>query len=86
MRSAFEQAVKWELMEKNPCIYSTLPKYTAKKRDIWTAETLFHALEAVSYTHLDVYKRQGIAFFPFADSFITDIDAIVTEKFRESYK
>ena len=32
-------------MEKNPCIYATLPKYTAKKRDIWTAETLFHALE-----------------------------------------
>ena len=30
LRSAFEQAVKWELMEKNPCIY---------------AETLFHALE-----------------------------------------
>ena len=45
LRSAFEQAVKWELMEKNPCIYATLPKYTAKKRDIWTAETLFHALE-----------------------------------------
>lgn len=39
LRSAFEQAVKWELMEKNPCIYATLPKYTAKKRDIWTAET-----------------------------------------------
>jgi hypothetical protein len=28
----------------------------------------------------------GIAFFPFADSFITDIDAIVVEKFGESYK
>jgi len=28
----------------------------------------------------------GNSFFPFADSFITDIDAIVTEKFRESYK
>ena len=26
-------------------IYATFPKYTAKKRDIWTAETLFHALE-----------------------------------------
>ena len=45
LRSAFEQAVKWELMEKNPCIYATLPKYTSKKRDIWTAETLFHALK-----------------------------------------
>ncbi len=45
LRSAFEQAVRWELMEKNPCIYATLPKYTSKKRDIWTAETLFHALK-----------------------------------------
>lgn len=32
-------------MEKNPCIYATLPKYTSKKRDIWTAETLFRALK-----------------------------------------
>ena len=47
LRSAFEQAVKWELMEKNPCIYATLPKYTSKKRDIWTAETLFRALKFV---------------------------------------
>ena len=46
LRSAFEQAVKWKLMEKNPCIYATLPKYTSKKRDIWTAETLFRALKA----------------------------------------
>ena len=45
LQSAFEQAVKWELMEKNPCIYATLPKYTSKKRDIWTAETLFRALK-----------------------------------------
>ena len=45
LRSAFEQAVKWELMEKNPCISATLPKYTSKKRDIWTAETLFRALK-----------------------------------------
>ena len=45
LRSTFEQAVKWELMEKNPCIYATLPKYTSKKRDIWTAETLFRALK-----------------------------------------
>ena len=45
LRSAFEQAIKWELVEKNPCIHATLPKYTPKKREIWTAETLFHALE-----------------------------------------
>lgn len=45
MRNCFQQAVKWELMEKNPCIYATVPKHKSKKREIWTAETLIHALE-----------------------------------------
>lgn len=45
LRSCFEQAVKWELMEKNPCIYATVPKYKAKPREIWTAETLMKATE-----------------------------------------
>ena len=30
---------------KNPCIYATVPKHKSKKREIWTAETLMHALE-----------------------------------------
>ena len=33
-RSCFKQAVKWELMEKNPCIYATVPKHKTKKREI----------------------------------------------------
>lgn len=45
LRSAFHQAVKWELMEKNPAIYATVPKPEVHKREIWDAETLFHALE-----------------------------------------
>lgn len=45
LRSCFHQAVKWELMEKNPAIYATVPKAEAKKREIWDAPTLFHALE-----------------------------------------
>lgn len=39
------QAVKWELMERNPATLATVPKYKAEKREIWTAETLFHAIE-----------------------------------------
>lgn len=38
LRSCFEQAVKWELMEKNPAIYATVPKYKANKREIWTGK------------------------------------------------
>ena len=45
LRSCFHQAVKWELMEKNPAIYATVPKVETKKRDIWDATTLFHAIE-----------------------------------------
>lgn len=45
LRNCFEQAVKWELMDKNPCIYATVPKHKAKKREIWTADTLMYALD-----------------------------------------
>ena len=44
LRSAFHQAVKWELMEKNPAMYATVPKSEAKKREIWDAPTLFHSI------------------------------------------
>ena len=45
LRNCFQQAVKWELMAKNPVIYATVPKYKSAKREIWTAETLMHALK-----------------------------------------
>ena len=45
LHSCFEQAVKWELMEKNPTDYASVPKAEYKKREIWTAEVLFRALE-----------------------------------------
>lgn len=44
LRSCFKQAVKWELMEKNPAELATVPKYEEKKRDIWSADTLMYAL------------------------------------------
>lgn len=45
LRSAFNQAVKWELMPRNPVANATLPKCEEHPREMWTAETLFHALE-----------------------------------------
>ena len=45
LRSAFRQAVKWELMEKNPASLADVPKHEAKERKIWDAETLFHAID-----------------------------------------
>ena len=34
LRNCFEQAVKWELMEKNLCTHATVPKHKSQKRDI----------------------------------------------------
>ena len=45
LRNAFNQAVKWELMTRNPVEHATLPKEEHKARDIWTAEVLLKALE-----------------------------------------
>jgi len=32
LRSCFQQGVKWEIMDKNPCTYATTPKHKSKKR------------------------------------------------------
>ena len=45
LRSAFQQAVKWELLDKNPAAYATTPKWKKKEREIWTAEMVMYALE-----------------------------------------
>lgn len=45
LHSAFNQAEKWELIEKNPAEFATLPKYEMKERNIWDSQTLFHAID-----------------------------------------
>ena len=45
LRSCLGQAVKWELMEKNPADNATVPKYKEARREIWTAQTLMDAME-----------------------------------------
>ena len=45
LRSAFTQAEKWDLIEKNPAHYATVPKHEPKERKIWDAPTLFKAIE-----------------------------------------
>lgn len=54
LRSCFHQAVKWDLLEKNPAVYATVPKAEAKKREIWDAPTLFHALEVCEDERLKI--------------------------------
>lgn len=45
LRNAFNQAVKWELMSRNPVEHATLPKEEHVPRDIWTADILFKAMD-----------------------------------------
>lgn len=54
LRSCFRQAVKWDLMEKNPAIDATVPKYEKEKREIWTAEMLMQAIDAYENKWLKV--------------------------------
>lgn len=44
LRSAFNQAVKWELLLRNPVERATLPKVEKEVRAIWDSETLAKAL------------------------------------------
>ena len=45
LRCCFGQAVRWELIEKNPAINAMVPKHKKQERAIWTAEILFQATE-----------------------------------------
>ncbi len=45
LRNAFNQAVKWELMSRNPVQNATLPKCEEHEREIWDTETLFRAID-----------------------------------------
>ena len=46
LRNAFNQAVRWELMTKNPVEHASLPKEEHIPREIWTADILFKAINA----------------------------------------
>lgn len=46
LRSAFKQAVRWEIIARNPFDFVTLPKVERKPRDIWTAEIIRKALDS----------------------------------------
>ena len=46
MRCAFQQAIRWGMIGKNPFVGATLPKHEAKARAIWDADTIRRALDA----------------------------------------
>ena len=60
LRCAFKQAVRWELIGKNPFDNVVLPKTEYKKRDIWDAETIRLALDQCTDNKL--YIAMNLAF------------------------
>ena len=60
LRCAFKQAVRWEIIPKNPFDNVMLPKTEYKKRDIWTAEIIRKALD--SCTDSKLYIAMNLAF------------------------
>lgn len=60
LRCAFKQAVRWELIGKNPFENTVLPKTEYKKRDIWDADTIRIALDQCTDSKL--YVAMNLAF------------------------
>ncbi len=60
LRCAFKQAVRWELIAKNPFNNVVLPKTEYQKRDIWTAEMIRTALDQCKDGKL--YVAMNLAF------------------------
>ncbi|MBQ8618424.1 MAG: site-specific integrase [Clostridia bacterium] len=60
LRCAFKQAVRWELIGKNPFDNAILPKTHYKKRDMWDADMIRRALDACNDSRL--YISMNLAF------------------------
>lgn len=55
------EAVKWDIMDRNPATDATLPKYKAEEREIWTAEMLMQAIDACENKWLKVVFHLAFA-------------------------
>ena len=61
LRSAFKQAVRWEVIARNPFDFVTLPKVERKPRQIWTAEIIRKALDSCKDAKLFVAMNLAFA-------------------------
>ena len=60
LRCAFKQAVRWEIIARNPFDNVILPKTEYKKRDIWDADMIRTALDRCTDSKL--YVAMNLAF------------------------
>ncbi|MFV0394722.1 MAG: tyrosine-type recombinase/integrase [Coprobacillaceae bacterium] len=60
LRHAFKQAIRWEMITRNPFDGAVLPRVEHKQRDIWTADIIKQALEMCKDDKL--YMAMHLAF------------------------
>ncbi len=60
LRCAFKQAIRWEMVSRNPFDNAVLPRTEYKKRDIWTADMIKQALDECPDNKL--YIAMNLAF------------------------
>lgn len=60
LKCAFKQAVRWDVIGKNPFENAIIPKHVIKRRDMWSVETIVKALDACTDSKL--YLAINIAF------------------------
>lgn len=60
LRCAFDQAVKWEVVARNPFPKANKPKVEYKKRDIWTADMIRIALD--NCEDMKLYVAMNLSF------------------------
>ena len=46
LRCAFDQAVRWEVIGRNPFAGALIPKHVSKKREMWTLKTIVQAMHS----------------------------------------
>lgn len=61
LNTCFRQAVKWEIIDRNPCEYANVPKHKSKPRDIWTSETLMYAIDVCKDERLKLAMNLSFA-------------------------
>lgn len=61
LNTCFRQAVKWEIIDRNPCEYANVPKHKSKSRDIWTSETLMYAIDVCKDERLKLAMNLSFA-------------------------
>lgn len=60
IRCAFDQTVRWEVIGRNPFSGALIPKHVAKKRAMWTIQTIVKAMDEC--TDAKLYLAMNLAF------------------------